>query len=212
MASATAQTADKRPVQPLRSTEFGPLTSSKTQAKQPSFAASTSVLAAGRTCSRSMIARPRSSLAPYRKPPLLSYRAMSFGLSAGNRGYGRSKVPCSTRKTESEAITRARLPRALARRGTACGLTPPSSGRFKGRFASFGPPLMSNVGPQRSESWRASKSGSSMHAGLSVLRRPADRWIQSSALAAYFAEVFGSRRYPMGCPSFGGQRAVSLTG
>ena len=29
-----------------------------------------------------------------------------------------------------------------------CGLTPPSSGRSKGRFAPFGPPLMSNVRPR----------------------------------------------------------------
>ena len=51
-----------------------------------------------------------------------------------------------------------------------------------------------------------------MHAGLSVLRRPAGGRSQSSELAVYFAQVFGGRRGPMGCPSFGGQRAVNLTG
>ena len=51
-----------------------------------------------------------------------------------------------------------------------------------------------------------------MHAGLSVLRRPAGRWIQSSTAEFSFAEILGSRRYAMGCPSFGGQRAVGLTG
>ena len=35
-----------------------------------------------------------------------------------------------------------------------------------------------------------------MHAGPSVLRRPALIRSQSSARAAYFAEVFGSRRVP----------------
>ena len=71
---------------------------------------------------------------------------------------------------------------------------------------------MSNVGPQRSESWRASKAGSSMHAGLSVLRRPAgSRW-PSSATAIYLIEILGSRRTFTGCPSFGGQHAVGLNG
>ena len=51
-----------------------------------------------------------------------------------------------------------------------------------------------------------------MHAGLSVLRRPASRWIQSSTAEVSFAEILGSRRRPMGCPSFGGERAVSLAG
>ena len=51
-----------------------------------------------------------------------------------------------------------------------------------------------------------------MHAGLSVLRRPADRWIQSSTPAAYFAEILGSYRSLMSCPSFGGQRAIGLNG
>ena len=34
----------------------------------------------------------------------------------------------------------------------ACGLTPPSSGRPKGRFAPFAPPLMSNVRPHKLDS------------------------------------------------------------
>ena len=36
----------------------------------------------------------------------------------------------------------------LEARAQECGLTPPSSGRRKGRFAPFAPPLMSNVRPQ----------------------------------------------------------------
>ena len=51
-----------------------------------------------------------------------------------------------------------------------------------------------------------------MHAGLSVLRRPAGSRLRSSTLVVYFAEVFGSRHRPMGCPSCGGQRAVGPTG
>ena len=51
-----------------------------------------------------------------------------------------------------------------------------------------------------------------MHAGLSVLRRPAgSRW-PSSATAIYLIEILGSRRTFTGCPSFGGQHAVGLNG
>ena len=51
-----------------------------------------------------------------------------------------------------------------------------------------------------------------MHAGLSVLRRPASSRVRSPAPAVDLAELFGGRRHLAGCPSFGGQRAVSLTG
>ena len=60
-----------------------------------------------------------------------------------------------------------------------------SSGRSKACCARFSPPLISNVGPQRSESWHAGKAGSSMHVGLSVLRRPADGRMLSSAAAVF---------------------------
>ena len=49
-----------------------------------------------------------------------------------------------------------------------------------------------------------------MHAGLSVLRRPAVNRLQSSQPTVYFAKLIGGRRSLMGCPSFGGQRAVGL--
>jgi len=51
-----------------------------------------------------------------------------------------------------------------------------------------------------------------MHAWLSVLRRPARSRLRSSALAVYFAEVFGSCRPLMGWPSCGVQRALSMNG
>ena len=49
-----------------------------------------------------------------------------------------------------------------------------------------------------------------MHAGLSVLRRPAVNRLQSSQPTVYFAKLIGGRRSLMGFPSFGGQRAVGL--
>ena len=51
-----------------------------------------------------------------------------------------------------------------------------------------------------------------MHAGLSVLRRPAGSRLLSSVAAIYRTEILGSHRFVMGCPSFGGQRADSLHG
>ena len=51
-----------------------------------------------------------------------------------------------------------------------------------------------------------------MHAGLSVLRRPAGSRLLSSVAAIYHTQILGSHRFVMGCPSCGGQRAVSLTG
>ena len=49
----------------------------------------------------------------------------------------------------ASGVAFAQMPHAII--GAACGLTPPSSGRAKGRFAPFGPPLMSNV--RAHEAW-----------------------------------------------------------
>ena len=51
-----------------------------------------------------------------------------------------------------------------------------------------------------------------MHAGLSVLRRPARSRLLSSAASIYLIEILGSRRPFRGFPSFGGQRAFGLNG
>jgi hypothetical protein len=101
-AFATARTADKRAGLRLLSTVFGPHTSLKAWAKHLSSAANTSVLAVGHACSPSMITRQRSNSVSFRKPPPRSYRATSSGSNAESHGYGPSKGPRSTRRTESD--------------------------------------------------------------------------------------------------------------
>ena len=49
----------------------------------------------------------------------------------------------SRNRVSPDAVTQGKA--SLYRGAKSCGLTPPSSGRSKGRFAPFGPPLMSNV-------------------------------------------------------------------
>ena len=94
------------------------------------------------------------------------------------------------------------LPQALRLPGSR-RLTPPSSGRPKGRFAPFGPPLMSNVGPQLvSQVVRVALWSRPAAVRSSCARKFA------SPLRATAARI--SRHLQPGCPSVGGPLTVRL--
>ena len=85
----------------------------------------------------------------------------------------------------------------------ACRLTPPSSGRSKGRFAPFGPPLMSNVGPQLARQ----VVRAALWLGLATARSSCARK-RCTSIAHAGRRI--SRHSQPGCPSVGGPLTVTL--